>query len=187
MATKSLQAILDIKSGKGIPADKKVEFLPGIEYTQANLAETGPRVWGSASAAPAEAAAKPGEADGLYSLTRCRPSARASRSTGGLPPRNWRYAHRAGGGRGCAAPVVANRSPASPKGSNFIVGIPWDYEAVLQDIERAHAAGIPFITVDQAPAMTDTVDYHEGADPFAMAAWRAAARRARRRQAVQGS
>jgi len=48
-----------------------------------------------------------------------------------------------------------------------IVSIPWDYEAVLQDIERAHAANIPFVTVDQAPAETDTVDFHTGADPYA--------------------
>jgi ABC-type sugar transport system substrate-binding protein len=50
---------------------------------------------------------------------------------------------------------------------DFIVAIPWDYEAVLQDIERAHAANIPFITDDQAPAVTNTVDFHTGADPFA--------------------
>src|SRR5215203_2780496 len=53
------------------------------------------------------------------------------------------------------------------QGVNGIVSIPWDYEAVLQDIERAHAAGIPFITADQAPAETDTVDFHIGGDPFA--------------------
>ena len=46
-----------------------------------------------------------------------------------------------------------------------IVAIPWDYQAVLQDIERAHAAGIPFVTVDQAPADTSTVDAHFGANP----------------------
>jgi ABC-type sugar transport system substrate-binding protein len=48
-----------------------------------------------------------------------------------------------------------------------IVSIPWDYEAVLQDIERAHAANIPFVTMDQAPADTSTVDFHTGADPHA--------------------
>jgi len=53
------------------------------------------------------------------------------------------------------------------QGVNGIISIPWDYEAVLQDIERAHAADIPFITVDQAPAETDTVDFHIGADPHA--------------------
>ncbi len=53
------------------------------------------------------------------------------------------------------------------QGVNGIISIPWDYEAVLQDIERAHAAGIPFVTVDQAPADTATVDYHIGADPHA--------------------
>ncbi len=53
------------------------------------------------------------------------------------------------------------------QGVNGIISIPWDYEAVLQDIERAHAANIPFVTVDQAPAETDTVDFHIGADPHA--------------------
>jgi ABC-type sugar transport system substrate-binding protein len=50
---------------------------------------------------------------------------------------------------------------------NGIVDIPWDYEAVLQDIERAHAAGIPLVTMDQAPSDTSTVDFHTGADPHA--------------------
>ncbi|MBX3566471.1 MAG: sugar ABC transporter substrate-binding protein [Rhizobiaceae bacterium] len=53
------------------------------------------------------------------------------------------------------------------QGVNGIISIPWDYEAVLQDIERAHAANIPFVTVDQAPADTSTVDFHIGADPHA--------------------
>ncbi len=48
-----------------------------------------------------------------------------------------------------------------------IIDIPWDFEAVLQDIERAHAAGIPFVTMDQIPAETNTVDFHIGADPDA--------------------
>ncbi len=48
-----------------------------------------------------------------------------------------------------------------------IISIPWDYQAVLQDIERAHAAGIPFLTMDQIPADTSTVDFHIGADPDA--------------------
>jgi ABC-type sugar transport system substrate-binding protein len=50
---------------------------------------------------------------------------------------------------------------------NGIISIPWDYQAVLQDIERAHAAGIPFATMDQAPADLSTVDFHIGADPYA--------------------
>jgi len=50
---------------------------------------------------------------------------------------------------------------------NGIVSIPWDNQAVLQDIERAHAAGIPFVTVDQAPADTGTVDTHIGGNPTA--------------------
>lgn len=50
---------------------------------------------------------------------------------------------------------------------NGIISIPWDYEAVLQDIERAHEAGLPLVTMDQAPAETDTVDFHIGADPHA--------------------
>jgi ABC-type sugar transport system substrate-binding protein len=48
-----------------------------------------------------------------------------------------------------------------------IIDIPWDFQAVLQDIERAHAAGIPFVTMDQIPADTSTVDFHIGADPDA--------------------
>ena len=48
---------------------------------------------------------------------------------------------------------------------NGIVSIPWDNEAVVQDIERAHAVNIPFVTVDQAPADTSTVDTHIGGDP----------------------
>jgi ABC-type sugar transport system substrate-binding protein len=48
-----------------------------------------------------------------------------------------------------------------------IIDVPWDYEAVLQDIERAHAAGIPLVTMDQIPADTSTVDFHIGADPHA--------------------
>jgi ABC-type sugar transport system substrate-binding protein len=50
---------------------------------------------------------------------------------------------------------------------NGIVSIPWDNQAVLQDIERAHAANIPFVTVDQAPADTGTVDTHIGGNPTA--------------------
>ena len=53
------------------------------------------------------------------------------------------------------------------QGVDGIISIPWDYEAVLQDIARAHDAGIPFVTADQAPAETDTVDFHIGADPHA--------------------
>ena len=48
-----------------------------------------------------------------------------------------------------------------------IISIPWDSEAVLQDIERAHAADIMFVTMDQAPADLTTVDFHTGADPHA--------------------
>jgi ABC-type sugar transport system substrate-binding protein len=48
-----------------------------------------------------------------------------------------------------------------------IVSIPWDNQAVLQDIERAHAANVPFVTVDQAPSDTSTVDTHIGGDPTA--------------------
>lgn len=53
------------------------------------------------------------------------------------------------------------------QGVNGIVSISWDNQAVLQDIERAHAAGIPFVTVDQAPADTSTVDTHIGGNPKA--------------------
>lgn len=47
-----------------------------------------------------------------------------------------------------------------------IVDIPWDYQAVLQDIRRARAAHVPLVTMDQIPADTSTVDYFVGADPF---------------------
>jgi ABC-type sugar transport system substrate-binding protein len=50
---------------------------------------------------------------------------------------------------------------------NGIIDIPWDAEAILQDIERAHAAGIPLVTMDQAPTDMSTVDFHTGADPKA--------------------
>jgi ABC-type sugar transport system substrate-binding protein len=53
------------------------------------------------------------------------------------------------------------------QGVSGIVSIPWDNQAVLQDIERAHAAGIPFVTVDQAPADLSTVDTHIGGNPTA--------------------
>jgi ABC-type sugar transport system substrate-binding protein len=53
------------------------------------------------------------------------------------------------------------------RGVKAIIDIPWDYQAVLQDIDRAHAADIPFITMDQAPADTSTVDFHISADPYA--------------------
>jgi ABC-type sugar transport system substrate-binding protein len=53
------------------------------------------------------------------------------------------------------------------RGVAGVVDIPWDYQAVLQDIERAHAAKIPFVTMDQAPADTSTVDFHISADPYA--------------------
>jgi ABC-type sugar transport system substrate-binding protein len=47
-----------------------------------------------------------------------------------------------------------------------IVSIPWDPESVMQDIDRAHAANIPFITMDQQPADLSTVDFHIGAAPL---------------------
>lgn len=53
------------------------------------------------------------------------------------------------------------------QGVSGIISIPWDAEAVLQDIERAHAANIPFATIDQAPVDMSTVDFHTGADPQA--------------------
>ena len=53
------------------------------------------------------------------------------------------------------------------QGVSGIISIPWDNQAVLQDIERAHAAGIPFVTVDQAPAELNTVDTHIGGNPTA--------------------
>ena len=53
------------------------------------------------------------------------------------------------------------------QGVNGIVSIPWDYQAVLQDMARAKAAHIPFVTMDQAPADVSTVDYFVGSDPHA--------------------
>ncbi len=53
------------------------------------------------------------------------------------------------------------------QGVSGIISIPWDNQAVLQDIERAHAASIPFVTVDQAPADMSTVDAHIGGNPTA--------------------
>lgn len=48
-----------------------------------------------------------------------------------------------------------------------IISIPFDAEAVLQDIERSHAANIPFVTVDQLPNDMSTVDTHIGGSPSA--------------------
>lgn len=48
-----------------------------------------------------------------------------------------------------------------------IVSVAFDPEGVLQDVERAHAANIPFITVDQPPADLTTVDAHISGNPTA--------------------
>jgi simple sugar transport system substrate-binding protein/ribose transport system substrate-binding protein len=48
-----------------------------------------------------------------------------------------------------------------------IVSIPWDTQAVLQDIDRAHEAHIPFAGIDQLPAEKDSIDFFSGADPHA--------------------
>lgn len=53
------------------------------------------------------------------------------------------------------------------QGVSGIIDIPWDYEAVLQDITRARAAHVPLVTMDQAPADTSTVDFFAGSDPYA--------------------
>ena len=77
-----------------------------------------------------------------------------------------RDADRAGRRRRRSAPVLADRYLHRAEGGRHhqhSLGL----QAVLQDIERAHAAGIPFVTMDQIPAETNTVDFHIGADPDA--------------------
>src|SRR5437899_1045488 len=48
-----------------------------------------------------------------------------------------------------------------------IVSIPWDTESVLSDAQRSKDAKIPFVTVDQLPSNTDTIDFHISGDPLA--------------------
>jgi ribose transport system substrate-binding protein len=46
-----------------------------------------------------------------------------------------------------------------------IIAIPWDVQSILQDIDRAHAANIPVVTMDQAPADESTTDFFTGSAP----------------------
>ncbi len=50
---------------------------------------------------------------------------------------------------------------------NGVIEIPWDDQAVLQDIRRARAAHIPLVGMDQAPADVGTIDYFSGSNPYA--------------------
>lgn len=50
---------------------------------------------------------------------------------------------------------------------NGIIEIPWDDQAVQQDIRRARAAHIPLVGMDQAPADVSTIDYFSGSNPYA--------------------
>ena len=52
-------------------------------------------------------------------------------------------------------------------GDKAIVSIPWDIEAVKADIDAANAAGVPFVTFDQAPSDPSWVPFHVGGDPYA--------------------
>ena len=175
MTKESLQAIMKIKSGQKIPENERIKFLPGIEYMPSNLDKVGSTIWGAvftgaapAAGTPAAAAEKPGKG-----LKMCLSLDKMQAFREGQQ-KFWRLAadelgvqmieHVAGED---AQRQSSQIDTCISQKVDFIVAIPWDYEAVLQDIERAHAAKIPFITVDQAPAVTDTVDYHTGADPFA--------------------
>jgi len=53
------------------------------------------------------------------------------------------------------------------KGADGIIVNPWDIEAVLQDIDRAHEAGIIIGTIGQYPARDDTVDFLYTANCYA--------------------
>lgn len=53
------------------------------------------------------------------------------------------------------------------QGAKAIVAIPWDIEAAVNDANNARAAGVAFVTLDQAPADLEAVDFHVGGDPCA--------------------
>jgi ABC-type sugar transport system substrate-binding protein len=53
------------------------------------------------------------------------------------------------------------------QGVKSIIAIPWDIEAAVNLAQVSSAAGVPFITLDQAPANLDSVAYHVGGDPCA--------------------
>jgi ribose transport system substrate-binding protein len=52
-------------------------------------------------------------------------------------------------------------------GISAIVSIPWDIEAAVNLAQSSIAAGVPFISMDQAPADIKSVTYHVGGDPCA--------------------
>ena len=53
------------------------------------------------------------------------------------------------------------------QGVKAIIAIPWDIEAAVNLAQVSQAAGVPFITLDQAPSNLDAVAYHVGGDPCA--------------------
>jgi ABC-type sugar transport system substrate-binding protein len=53
------------------------------------------------------------------------------------------------------------------QGVGAIVAIPWDIEAAVTLAETSIAAGVPFISMDQAPADLEAATYHVGGDPCA--------------------
>lgn len=53
------------------------------------------------------------------------------------------------------------------QGVSAIVAIPWDIEAANDLARSTIAAGIPFISLDQAPSDLKSVTYHVGGDPCA--------------------
>lgn len=53
------------------------------------------------------------------------------------------------------------------KGDSAIIAIPWDIEAANDLAKSTIAAGIPFVSLDQAPSDLKSVTYHVGGDPCA--------------------
>jgi len=53
------------------------------------------------------------------------------------------------------------------QGVSAIISIPWDIEAANDLAKSTIAAGIPFVSLDQAPSELKSVTYHVGGDPCA--------------------
>ena len=53
------------------------------------------------------------------------------------------------------------------QGVSAIIAIPWDIEAANDLARSTIAAGIPFVSLDQAPSDIKSVTYHVGGDPCA--------------------
>jgi ABC-type sugar transport system substrate-binding protein len=53
------------------------------------------------------------------------------------------------------------------EGVSAIIAIPWDIEAAVNLAQASIAAGVPFISMDQAPADIKAATYHVGGDPCA--------------------